>query len=133
MRDAGLACRTQWQAKAPFDIAGAALAAGQMLTGSELPSAVVCDSDMLAAGVYKAARMARLRIPEDISAIGIDDSLIARVLDPALTTVAIPATQVGEEGVRLLVNLLRGGEASRPCPIQLGLIVRESTAPCCSK
>jgi DNA-binding LacI/PurR family transcriptional regulator len=119
----------EWQAAAPFDIEGAAIVTEGILGAREAPSAIVCDSDVLAAGVYKAAKAARLRIPEDLSVVGIDDSLIARVLDPPLTTVAIPAAEVGEQGVRLLVDLLRGVDPSQPSPISLNLIVRESTSP----
>jgi DNA-binding LacI/PurR family transcriptional regulator len=128
MRKANLASRTEWQADAPFDITRASIAAEQMLTGREAPSAIFCDSDVLAAGVYKAAKAARIRIPEDLSVVGIDDSLIARVLDPPLTTVAIPAAQVGEQGVRLLVDRLGGVETFPTCPISLSLVVRESTS-----
>ncbi len=128
MRNAGVASRSAWQAEAPFDIAKAASAAEQIFSGREAPSAIVSDSDVLAAGVYKAAKKARLRIPEDLSVVSFDDSLIARVLDPPLTTVAIPAAEVGEMGVRLLVERLGGSGASQPDPIPLHLVVRASTA-----
>ena len=55
--------------------------------------------------------------------------LIARILDPPLTTVAIDAVQVGEQGVRLLADLLQGIDGPRHCSIPLHLVVRESTAP----
>jgi DNA-binding LacI/PurR family transcriptional regulator len=129
MRTVRSASHPEWQTAAPFDIEGASIAAAQLLRAPEAPSAIVCDSDVLAAGVYKAAKAARLRIPTDLSVVGIDDSLIARVLDPPLTTIAIPAAQVGEQGVRLLVDLLSGGNPSHPSPIPLNLIVRESTSP----
>lgn len=129
MQNAGAASRSEWQAEAPFDITRASIAAEQILAGQEAPSAIVCDSDVLTAGVYKAAKAARLRIPKDLSVVSFDDSLIARVLDPPLTTVAIPAAQVGEQGVRLLVERLGGRQALQPDPIPLHLVVRESTAP----
>ena len=50
----------------------------------------MCDSDVLAVGVYKAAKDLHYTIPEDLSVVGFDDSIIARQLDPELTTVAIP-------------------------------------------
>jgi DNA-binding LacI/PurR family transcriptional regulator len=129
MQDAGLASHADWQAEAPFDIAEAAIAAQRIFTRPKAPSAIVCDSDVLAAGVYKAAKAIPLRIPEDLSVVGIDDSLIARVLDPPLTTIAIPAAQVGERGVRLLVDWLGGVQTFQPHLISLNLVVRESTVP----
>lgn len=129
IREAGLSPRADCQAAAPFDVEGAAIAVRRILSCRVRPTALVCDSDVLAAGVYKAARALRLRIPEDLSVVGIDDSLIARILDPPLTTVAIDAVQVGEQGVRLLADLLQGCEGSPLCSIPLRLVVRESTAP----
>jgi LacI family transcriptional regulator, repressor for deo operon, udp, cdd, tsx, nupC, and nupG len=129
MRTIRSANHPEWQDTAPFDIEAASIAAAKIIRAPEAPSAIVCDSDVLAAGVYKAAKAARRRIPEDISVVGIDDSLIASVLDPPLTTVAIPAAEVGEQGVRLLVELLRGANPRQPSPISLNLIVRESTSP----
>jgi DNA-binding LacI/PurR family transcriptional regulator len=129
MQDAGLTSRAGWRAEAPFDIAKASIAAQQILARPEAPSAIVCDSDVLAAGVYKSAKAARLRIPEDLSVVGVDDSLIARVLDPPLTTIAIPAVQIGEQGVRLLLDWLGGVETLPPRAIPLNLLVRQSTAP----
>jgi LacI family transcriptional regulator, repressor for deo operon, udp, cdd, tsx, nupC, and nupG len=129
IREAGLGNHPEWQAAAPFDMDAALIAAQKILRSGEPPTALVCDSDVLAAGVYKAAKALRLRIPEDLSVVSIDDSLIARILDPPLTTVAIDAVRVGEQGVRLLVDLLQGREVSQPCLIPLNLVVRESTAP----
>ncbi|MGA2813765.1 MAG: LacI family DNA-binding transcriptional regulator [Candidatus Acidiferrum sp.] len=129
MHGAGLTTRADWQIKAPFGIAGASIATQQVLAGPDAPSAIVCDSDVLAAGVYKAAKAVQFRIPEDLSVVGIDDSLIARVLDPSLTTVAIPSALVGEQAVRLLVDQLGGVEKLLSPPIPLSLVVRQSTAP----
>jgi LacI family repressor for deo operon, udp, cdd, tsx, nupC, and nupG len=128
MQKAGLATHTEWQASAPFEITEACIAAQRILTTPETPSAIVCDSDVLAAGAYRAARVERLRIPEDLSVVGIDDSLVARILDPPLTTVAIPSSLVGERGVRLLVDRLRGLKASPLHSIPLNLVIRQSTA-----
>jgi LacI family transcriptional regulator, repressor for deo operon, udp, cdd, tsx, nupC, and nupG len=129
LQNAGLASRADWQAEARFDIADASMAVQRILAKPETPTAIVCDSDVLAVGVYKAAKAAGLSIPEDLSVVGIDDSIIARVLDPPLTTLAIPAAQVGEQGVRLLVDWLGGIATSPPRPIPLSLLVRHSTAP----
>lgn len=129
MRDAGLVSRSGWQTAAPFDLTDAAIAVQKVLRKADRPSAIVCDSDVLAGAVYLAAKALCLRIPEQLSVVGIDDSLIARLLDPVLTTVAIPAVQVGEQSVQLLIECLNGRERTRRSPIPLKLIVRESTAP----
>jgi LacI family transcriptional regulator, repressor for deo operon, udp, cdd, tsx, nupC, and nupG len=61
-------------------------AAGPLL--DERPTAVFCDDDVIAAGLYLAARERGLRIPADLSVVGFDDMDFARVLEPPLTTVA---------------------------------------------
>ena len=64
-----------------------AQAAGELLDAADPPTAIVCDDDILAGGVYLAARERGLRIPEDLSVVGFDDLPFARVLSPPLTTV----------------------------------------------
>src|SRR5215469_1394815 len=89
---AGLEVPAAYQGRASFTIDDARQAARRILEGPAPPSAIVCDSDVLAVGVYKAAKDLHCTIPEDLSVVGFDDSVIARMLDPELTTVAIPTT-----------------------------------------
>src|SRR5579884_1860621 len=66
-----------YQAHAPFTIPDARQAAHRLLECVDPPTAIVCDSDVLAVGVYKAAKDLRLVIPEDLSVTSFDDSIIA--------------------------------------------------------
>ena len=68
-----------------------------------------CDDDIVAAGLYLAARERGLRIPRDLSVIGFDDMDFARVLDPALTTVALDAELLGATAFELLEQRMAGG------------------------
>ena len=61
----------------------------------EEPTAVFCDDDVIAAGLYLAARERGVRIPDDLSVVGFDDMDFARVLAPPLTTVALDAELLG--------------------------------------
>jgi LacI family transcriptional regulator len=116
------------QASASFDIDDARRAASQILAGPDQPpSAIVCDSDVLAVGVYKAARDLHYTIPEHLSIVSFDDSIIARQLDPELTTVAIPAGAIGEQSLNLLLTALEKGHAPPTVMIGLELVVRAST------
>jgi LacI family repressor for deo operon, udp, cdd, tsx, nupC, and nupG len=116
-----------YQAWAPFAIPEAYRAARQVLECSDPPSAIVCDSDVLAAGVYKAAKDLQRAIPRDLSVVSFDDSIIARILDPELTTVAIPARSVGEQAFLLLLSTLEEGQAATRISIPLELVIRAST------
>jgi DNA-binding LacI/PurR family transcriptional regulator len=103
-------------------------AAGPLL--DERPTAVFCDDDIVAAGVYLAARERGLRIPRDLSVVGFDDMDFARVLDPALTTVALDAEQLGATAFELLEARMAGRRpARRRVVLPAELLVRGSTGP----
>jgi LacI family transcriptional regulator, repressor for deo operon, udp, cdd, tsx, nupC, and nupG len=127
LRDAGLPVVAAYQRHTPFSIAEAREAAHVLLEGSDPPSAIVCDSDVLAVGVYKAARDLRRTIPQDLSVVSFDDSVIARILDPELTTVAIPTTVIGEQGILLLLAVLEQSQTPAQTVVPLELVVRAST------
>ncbi|WP_338899191.1 LacI family DNA-binding transcriptional regulator [Streptomyces sp. TG1A-60] len=118
-------------AAAPISIEGALAAAeaalGEPAPGTR-PTAVVCDDDKLAAGVYKAARRLALRVPEDVSVTGLDDLALATALDPELTTVRLDAERFGERGMEALLAVLEGRTPTEG-DIPVELVVRGSTAP----
>lgn len=124
----GLPVLTEYQGRAPFDIDEARRVARAILASTVPPSAIVCDSDVLAVGVYKAAKDLRYTIPENLSVVSFDDSIIARQLEPELTTVALPTITIGEQAVQLLLAILENDHAPTQVMIPLELIVRASTA-----
>jgi LacI family transcriptional regulator, repressor for deo operon, udp, cdd, tsx, nupC, and nupG len=101
-------------------------AAGPLL--DERPTAVFCDDDVIAAGLYLAARERGLRIPADLSVVGFDDMDFARVLEPPLTTVALDAEQLGATGFELLESRMAGRRTRRRVVLPAELLVRGSTA-----
>ncbi len=82
---------------------------------------------MLAAGACKAVRELGLRVPSEVSVTGFDDLSMAVALDPELTTVRLPAEEVGAQGMRALLALL-DGQAVEPVELPVELVVRGSTA-----
>ncbi|MFD9431842.1 LacI family DNA-binding transcriptional regulator [Streptomyces sp. NPDC060002] len=122
---AGTSLRT---APAPISIDGALAAAEAALSApGPRPTAVVCDDDKLAAGVYKALRRLGLRVPDDVSVTGLDDLALATALDPELTTVRLDAELFGERGMRALLAVLEGRTPDGG-DIPVELVVRASTA-----
>ncbi|MFF3206776.1 LacI family DNA-binding transcriptional regulator [Streptomyces sp. NPDC002962] len=116
-------------APAPISIDGALAAAEAALSApGPRPTAVVCDDDKLAAGVYKALRRLGLRVPDDVSVTGLDDLALATALDPELTTVRLDAELFGERGMRALLAVLEGRTPDGG-DIPVELVVRASTAP----
>ncbi|GGO45295.1 LacI family transcriptional regulator [Streptomyces daqingensis] len=120
----GTVVRTE---RSPLSVEDALHAATRILEAAPRPTALVCDDDLLAAGACKAARRLGLRVPEDLSVTGIDDLSLATALEPELTTVRLPAEEVGAEGMRALLAVLDGRTASTPV-LPVELIRRGSTA-----
>lgn len=114
---------------APLDVHGARRAAEGALTGpGPRPTALVCDDDIVAAGACKAVRRLGLRVPEDVSVTGFDDLALATAVEPELTTVRLPAEQVGERGMAALLAVL-DGRRPEGGDIPVELMARGSTAP----
>jgi DNA-binding LacI/PurR family transcriptional regulator len=114
--------------RAPFNFEGAAAAAGPLLDEGGF-TAVFCDDDILAGGVYLAARERGIEIPGDLSVVGFDDLDFARVLAPPLTTVAVDAEGLGAAAFEALATDLSGGSPAAEQVMPVSLTVRESTAP----
>ncbi len=127
LRHAGCPFMKEYQVQAAFTIPAAYQAAHQVLACADPPTAIICDSDVLAVGVYKAAKDLQRTIPWDVSVTSFDDSIIARILDPELTTVAIPARAIGEQALLLLLKVLEEGHVSTRITVPLELVVRAST------
>jgi LacI family repressor for deo operon, udp, cdd, tsx, nupC, and nupG len=115
--------------RAPLNVDAARQAAEAALSGpGPHPTALVCDDDIMAAGALKAARRLGLRVPEDLSVTGFDDLALATAVEPELTTVALPAEQIGRHGMAALLAVLDGTRpASGTLPVRL--LVRGSTGP----
>lgn len=128
LQEAGGRFRTAYVARASFDIDASTAAVRDLLDQRQRPTAVVCDDDLLAAGAYKAAHALGMRIPDDLSVVGFDDISLARMLEPELTTVAIPAEDVGASAMTSFLSLVNGGRP-QTSHISLTLAVRGSTAP----
>jgi LacI family transcriptional regulator len=89
-------------------------------------TAVVCHNDMMAIGAMQAAHDAGLRVPEDLSVVGIDDIFASSVVEPPLTTLALPRMEMGE----VALNALREeSETVRRAVVRPNLVVRGSTGP----
>ena len=91
---------------------------------------IVAASDPMALGVIRAVRRAGLRVPEDVSVIGFDDSALMSSIDPPLTTVRQPIDAMG----RLVIELLTAQIAGAPVThdemlFEPELVVRSSTGP----
>ncbi|WJK34821.1 LacI family DNA-binding transcriptional regulator [Solwaraspora sp. WMMA2065] len=140
---AGLTPDPALDVEGDFTIAGGGLATTELLRRGPVPTAIFAACDEMALGAIAVLRQAGLRVPADVSVIGIDDHDVARVV--GLTTVAQPAAEQGRLAAGTLLGPLAAG--TLPGPLAAGplagtaaaptdavilptrLVVRESTAP----
>jgi LacI family transcriptional regulator len=113
LREAGLRLPSAMLRRAPGTVRGGDEAMRALLAERSRPTAVFCANDLIALGALKRCAAARARVPEDISLVGCDDIEMARLVTPELTTVSIPARELGARAARLLVRQL-AGETPRP-------------------
>ncbi|WP_172799808.1 substrate-binding domain-containing protein [Croceicoccus bisphenolivorans] len=92
-------------------------------------TAVVCSSDTFAIGALQEAKRMGLRVPEDVSIIGHDDFELAQLLDPALSTVKVPAAEMGKRCAEALLNAKVGNNPIVSRKLNASLILRDSAAP----
>ncbi|MBT2467101.1 LacI family DNA-binding transcriptional regulator [Streptomyces sp. ISL-66] len=89
--------------------------------------AVFAASDVMAAGACRELRAAGRRIPEDVALVGFDDSVLARHMDPPLTSVRQPVEEMGRTMARLLLARIAGEEGDAAMVLPTELVVRESS------
>lgn len=87
----------------------------ELLQRKERPTALVCSNDLLAIRSIRAAHLAGLSVPREISVTGFDGIALGEDLTPMLSTVTQPNAEIGRSSVELLVQALAGGAALKPC------------------
>jgi len=93
------------------------------------PSAIFASNDDMAAGVLLAAHERGIAVPQQLSVAGFDDTYIARIVWPRLTTVHQPSYELAFSATDLLLQALNGGDVRRTARLPHTLIRRESTGP----
>ncbi|MFI6762990.1 LacI family DNA-binding transcriptional regulator [Micromonospora sp. NPDC050417] len=117
------------EAEAQFTVDGGSQATLDLLGRGEPPTAIFAACDEMAMGAMSTLRSAGLRVPQDVSVIGLDDHDLAAAV--GLTTVAQPAAAHGRLAAGLLLDPLAGRPRATSASIVLPtqLVVRESTGP----
>ena len=90
---------------------------------------VLAGNDEIACGVMQAAEDAGVRIPEQLRVVGFDDTRLAQIVRPRLSTVRVPMAEAGAAAVRTLVARLEDRDTPTACiRLPTTLVVRESSA-----
>lgn len=126
---AGLAFHPDWYASVPsIDYTLAYSAAIQLLHTDPHPDAIFASSDVLAAAVINAARTLGIRVPEELSVIGFDNVVTSQITQPAITTIAQPCFQLGQQACSILLEKILNPEMpDRHTLLSTEMIIRDSS------
>lgn len=129
LADAGLALDERCVQYAPISLATAQQAMARILALDDPPTALVATNDVFAVGAMLACRQAGVRVPEDISITGVDNTDLGATQTPGLTSIRTPITEIGEAAaVQLMARLDgRAHELQQSFPVEI--VHRGSTAP----
>ena len=129
LNNAGLEYNPDWYVSIPtIDYTLAYSAVLQTLNAGPVPDAFFTCSDVYAAATINAAQQLGIRVPADLSVIGFDNIETSRMTLPAITTIAQPGFQIGQQAGSLLVEKILNPElADRHMLLSTELVIRDST------
>ncbi|WP_430791507.1 LacI family DNA-binding transcriptional regulator [Actinoplanes sp. G11-F43] len=120
--DAGLTPDPDLIERGDFNVPSGIAAGARLLDRRHPPTAIFAMNDGMAMGVYKAARLRGVTVPDQLSVVGFDDLPSVRWASPPLTTVRQPLREMGALAMRTVLGQADGGV------LDTELVVRESTA-----
>ncbi|ALS27647.1 transcriptional regulator [Paenibacillus sp. 32O-W] len=130
MAEAGIEADDSLIAEASYTVDGGRKAAARLLGGGEPPTALFACNDVLAIGALQAAFERGLQVPEQLSVVGFDNTMLATITAPPLTTVSQPIQDIGRRAFDALLQEIRGEKRTKQRLVLLPeLVVRRSTAP----
>jgi LacI family transcriptional regulator len=78
----------------------------RLMSQAQKPDAIFIANDMMAIGAYEAAKMLNINIPNDVAIAGFDDIYLSKLLNPRLTTMHIPISELGSKAVNYLLKMI---------------------------
>lgn len=95
----------------------------------DMPTAVVCSNDLTAIGLMKTLQADGIKIPDQVSIIGLDNIILSEIVSPALTTIELERYLIGKAAMRLLLNRIKNKNIPRQTKyFNTKLIIRGSTS-----
>lgn len=117
-----------------YHIDAGSSAVRDILSVPDIPTVIFCGSDLIAMGAMSALEEAGVRVPEDVSVVGIDDIPFAFLTRPSLTTIAVPREQLGIAAFHALDKMLKlKRKKGAEYILETNLVIRSSTAPVAKK
>ncbi|MFW6287851.1 MAG: LacI family DNA-binding transcriptional regulator [bacterium] len=127
VEEKGLNYNKEWVIETSFDEDSGYQGMKRVLSMKDKPTAIFCQSDVIAIGAIKAIKESGLNVPDDFSLIGFDDIEVCKYITPSLTTISQKTYKLGEKAAELLLNMVNDSEKEyAPIVLPTELIERES-------
>jgi len=133
MRDAGIEPADELILPGGFSRAIGYASTRELLRLKNRPTAIFACNDLAAHGAIEAIHETGLRVPEDISVVGYDDTWYSNITNPPLTTVDMNIDAIARRAAELLIATIEGREEPPHSMLPVSLTVRQSTARCPSE
>lgn len=131
MHGAGFPVQKKWVIECDHTLKGGVAGFSQLQKLAARPTAIICSNDMIAIGVLRAAYMEGLRVPQDVSVIGLDDIDFAEFTLPPLTSIRLSRSDLARaafEALRAQIENPANPRVSHEFLVSTSLVVRGSTA-----
>jgi LacI family transcriptional regulator len=112
-----------------YGIAPAREGLRELMTAKAPPTAIICGNDVLALGALLESQSLKIAVPEQLSIVGFDDLELSAHVQPALTTVRVPAQEMWRCAADRVLAALQGQALPRETELPVALVVRESSGP----
>lgn len=127
LQEAGIGPNPDYEVQGGFSFASGLAAGEKLLSLAEPPTAVFASNDDMAAAVMQVAYDRNIAVPDQLTVVGFDDSAIASMVSPQITTVRQPIFEMTRDAADMLLKQIETGHASASRRIDYKLIVRQSS------
>jgi LacI family transcriptional regulator len=122
-----LTLETAYITEQSFSLNGGRAGFSKLASLGEPPSAIIGGNDLLAIGAMFEAQARGMKVPRQLSIVGIDDLDLASHVSPALTTVHLPSAELGQQAAQILLAMLSGEKKTQTVELPVELVTRGST------
>lgn len=129
LAEAGLELPRDLLSEQEFSLSGGKLGAHHLMSLAQPPTAIIGGNDLLAAGALHELTERGLRVPDDVSVVGMENLDLTSFTRPALTSVQLPTEEIGMATARHVLAVLRGETVERRVEFPVNLVERHSTGP----
>ncbi|OOF26608.1 transcriptional repressor PurR [Salinivibrio proteolyticus] len=127
LKEANIPVNENWLIEADFEADQAQIAAKQLATMSDRPTAIFCFNDIMALAAISTFNEHNLKVPDDISVIGYDNIDLTEYFSPPLTTIHQPKRRLGKTAVKLLLARIANNDTQQQVfEMQPALVSRQS-------